>query len=158
MANEILYILIAVLAVLVFIIFVYVYAMNLRNRANEKLLELSVVSGKKRDMVPLLAETARQYISNLKEKKFIDEVLRVRKSFYANSGDENMAELDFAIKRLIDFGVKNRRMSHDLNFLELKNDFFKNHEAIHHTAVEYNIVAAKYNRLAIAGKISLFRI
>jgi len=139
-----------------------IYAINLKKRAEEKWSDLLIACGKKRDMTPLLIEIARNYI--VKEKNLLNDVLRARKMLYENIDDnkidEKTAELDFAVKRIFNLETKNKHMREDPRFVKFKNEFYENFEMISHAAVEYNIAAMKYNRLArfFGRKAPLFQI
>lgn len=135
--------------VLIFVsilILFYAILMKLKNEVDSKWLNLYKMLRKKQDMVPALIENLKQ--NTPKEKKLINETLKIRKNVYLNTNDETVAELDFTIKRALGLEKKYARLKHDLGFLELKNSFSENSEQVVRTAVEYNIAANKYNRLA----------
>lgn len=139
------------------LIIFYAYLMRLKIIADRKRLELAAVLRVKQDMIPLMIEISRKYI---KDAKLINEIIKARRKAYFDPTDENVAEMDFMIKRILNLEKRLRRMRYDLDFLGIKNDFAENFEEMCRRAVNYNIAVNKYNKIVgpFGRKLALFRI
>ncbi|MBI5152696.1 hypothetical protein HZA39_04120 [Candidatus Peregrinibacteria bacterium] len=147
----------AVFIFFVCLIIFYAYLMRLKIIVDNRWLELIAILRVQQDMIPLMIEIARYYI---KDAKLINEIIKARRLAYFNPTDENIAEMDFMIKRILNLEKRLRRLRYDLDFLGIKNDFAENFEEVQRRTVDYNIAVNKYNKIAGAfgRKISLFEI
>ncbi|KKQ67918.1 MAG: hypothetical protein US89_C0012G0017 [Candidatus Peregrinibacteria bacterium GW2011_GWF2_38_29] len=157
MFMNILVISIGVFILLVFLTIFYVFFMNLKRNVNKNWLKLYFPLRRRQDMTPALIEIFKKHFPA--NKKIFIETIKARQKAYFEITDENVAEMNFMIKRIISHGKKSQKMMYDLNFLEMKNTFSENNEAVQIAAVEYNIAVNKYNfwgKVLLQKKVELF--
>jgi len=157
MFMNILIVSVCIFVLLVLAIVFYVFFMNLKKNVNKNWLILYFLLRRRQDMVPALIEIFKKYFPA--NKKIFTESVKARQKAYFEITDESVAEMNFMIKRIISHGKKSQKMMHDLNFLEIKNIFSENNEAVQIAAVEYNIAVNKYNfwgKVLFQKRVELF--